>query len=140
VAREEGEPIETVSASRLQGYSHSLRARGHTLTADEPNSRGGSDAGPMPEELLALSLASCTAITIEMYADRKGWELGEVEVTVDYGAHEGGRPRYDVLVTVPEELSDEQRERLRAIAGKCPIHTILLGEATITDQVETRSV
>ena len=140
MARDNGEPIETVSASRLKGYSHSLRAGRHTLIADEPNSRGGSDTGPTPEELLALSLASCTAITIEMYADRKGWELGEIEVTVDYGAHEGGRPRYDVLVKVPEELSDEQRERLRAIAGKCPIHTILLGKATITDQVETRSV
>jgi len=140
VTRNVGEPIATVSARRKEGYAHLLDARQHTLVSDEPKSRGGSDTGPMPEELLALSLASCTAITVEMYADRKGWDVGEIEVTVDYGAHEAGRPRYDVLIKVPGDLSDEQRERLRVIAGKCPVHRTLLDGAAITDHVEIKGI
>ena len=69
---------------RRKGYEHEIEIREHRLIADEPEDRGGGDQGPKPTELLAASLASCTAITIEMYADRKGWELGEVEVAVDF--------------------------------------------------------
>src|SRR3712207_5225763 len=54
-------------------YEHEIRVREHRLTADEPEDIGGKDVGPSPEELLAASLASCTAITMQMYADRKGW-------------------------------------------------------------------
>ena len=72
-----------VSARRRKGYAHSLTARHHTLIADEPAAQGGSDTGPEPPELLALSLASCTAITLEMYAERKEWDLGHLEVEVE---------------------------------------------------------
>lgn len=136
---EKGKPVASVSVVRRQGYSHELRARHHTLIADEPQSRGGSDTGPTPAELLALSLASCTAITVEMYADRKGWDVGKLEVEVDYGEHEAGRPRYDVVVTIPEALSDEQCERLRVIAGKCPVHRVLNEQAIINDRIDSSS-
>ena len=56
--------------------------RQHRLTADEPEDHGGDDAGPSPQELLAASLASCTAITMEMYAKRKGWNVDGLEVDV----------------------------------------------------------
>ena len=59
-----------------------MQVREHQLTVDEPLDNGGEDAGPDPQELLAVSLASCTAITMEMYAARKGWDLGHVEVDV----------------------------------------------------------
>ena len=73
-----------VSVRRRKGYAHSLTARHHTLIADEPQEDGGTDAGPRPTESLALSLASCTAITLEMYCDRKEWDLGDLEVDVEY--------------------------------------------------------
>ncbi len=64
----------------------------HRLVADEPEEDGGTDAGPSPQELLAASLASCTAVTIEMYAARKGWELKDVEVACDFVPGERGSP------------------------------------------------
>jgi putative redox protein len=126
-----------VGAKRRKGYAHSLTVRHHTLIADEPRDKGGTDAGPSPAQLLALSLASCTAITIEMYANRKGWDVGDLEVEVDYDFGEGEVPtRYDVVLKLPEDLSGEQVERLRVIAGKCPVHRALIGDVEITDQVE----
>jgi putative redox protein len=124
-----------VSANRRKGYAHSLTAGHHTLIADEPPAQGGTDTGPRPTQLLALSLASCAAITIEMYADRKGWEIGDVEVEIDYELGEGELPtRYDVVIKLPEGLSDEQIERLRVIAGKCPVHRALTGHVEINDE------
>jgi putative redox protein len=125
-----------VSARRRKGYAHSLTAGRHTLIADEPPDAGGTDTGPRPTAMLALSLAACTAITIEMYADRKGWELNDVEVEVDYELKPGETSRFEVLLTVAGNLSDEQLERLRAIAGRCPVHRTLTGAVEITDEIE----
>jgi putative redox protein len=126
-----------VGAKRRKGYAHSLTVGHHTLIADEPRDKGGTDSGPSPAQLLALSLASCTAITIEMYANRKGWDVGDLEIEVDYEFGEGEVPtRYDVVLKLPEDLSGEQVERLRVIAGKCPVHRALIGDVEITDQVE----
>ena len=73
-----------VVARRTEGFAHEVEIEGgHTLLVDEPASAGGTDTGPSPGRLLAASLAACTAITIEMYADRKGWEIGPIEVEVD---------------------------------------------------------
>jgi putative redox protein len=124
-----------VTAKRRKGYAHALTAGTHTLIADEPREKGGTDTGPAPSQLLALSLASCAAITIEIYADRKGWDIGELEVEVDYELGEGQLPaRYDVVIKLPEALPDEQVERIRAIAAKCPVHRALTGKVEITDR------
>jgi putative redox protein len=125
-----------VKASRRKGYAHSLTARHHTLIADEPKADGGADTGPSPTELLALSLASCTAITIEMYADRKGWDVGALEVEVDYESGSSVPVHYDVIVKVAADLPSEQLERLREIAGKCPVHRALTGDVGISDRIE----
>jgi putative redox protein len=125
-----------VSARRRKGYAHSLTAGHHTLIADEPPDEGGSDTGPRPSQLLALSLASCTAITLEMYAERKQWDVGELEVEVDYDLNAEDTSRFEVLIKLPGALSDEQVERLKAIAGKCPVHRALVGEVEINDVVE----
>ncbi len=125
-----------VSVQRRKGYAHSLTAGKHTLIADEPPTAGGTDTGPRPTELLALSLASCTAITVEMYAERKQWDLGDVVVEVDYELDPAGTSRFDVLVQIPGQVTDEQLERLRVIAGKCPVHRVLMGDAEIQDDVQ----
>ncbi|HYU15999.1 MAG TPA: OsmC family protein [Candidatus Acidoferrum sp.] len=127
-------------ARRRQGYQHDIEIRDHRLIADEPEDEGGDDAGPRPTELLAASLASCTAMTIEMYADRKGWDLGKVEVTVQYEVPSTETPpKFDVTIRTPlqDALTDEQRERILVIAGKCPVHrTLKAQDVEITDSLE----
>ncbi len=124
-------------AIRRGKYEHEVRVREHRLTADEPEDIGGRDLGPSPEELLAASLASCTAITMQMYGDRKGWDLTGMEVDCDYRPAERGRPtQFELVLRLPESLSDEQVERLTVIAAKCPIHRTLEGEVTFGERVQ----
>jgi putative redox protein len=119
------------------GLRHSVSVRKHELTVDEPEDNGGTDEGPNPQEMLAVSLASCTAITIEMYAKRKGWEIGDVGVDVDYEPAQRGSPtKFTMVVRLPKELPDEQRERLMQIAAKCPVHRTLEGEVMFDEAVE----
>ena len=126
-----------VGAKRRKGYAHSLTAGRHTLIVDEPEDEGGADTGPTPSQLLALSLASCTAITIEMYAGRKGWDVGNLEVEVDYGPRpREGPARFEVTVKLAKELPDDQAESLLTVASKCPVHRLLKGEVEIEDRVE----
>ena len=111
--------------------------REHRLTADEPKTHGGDDAGPSPQELLAASLASCTAITMEMYAARKGWNVDDMTVDVKYEPAQRGSPtRFEMVVTMPKELPEDQRQRLMQIAAKCPVHRTLEGEVMFEERVE----
>jgi putative redox protein len=123
---------------RRQGFEHELEIRGHRLIVDEPEEKGGTDRGPAPPELLAASLASCTAITIEMYADRKGWNLGAVEVTADFTEATSDSPaKFRVDIKAPCELTDEQRDRILTIAHKCPVHRALMGaDVEVDDSLE----
>jgi putative redox protein len=125
---------------RVDGrLEQSVEVRGHTVTADEPRDNGGDDSGPSPQELLAASLASCTAITIEMYANRKGWDVGEITVNVDYEPAQRGSPtRFRMDVELPKELPEDQRERLMQIGAKCPVHRALEGEVMFEETVSLR--
>jgi putative redox protein len=116
---------------------HDVEIRDHVVVADEPTENGGDDSGPSPQELLAASLASCTAITMEMYAYRKGWDIGEVVVDVNFEPAQRGSPtRFQMEVRMPKELPEEQRERLMQIAAKCPVHRTLEGEVMFEERVE----
>jgi putative redox protein len=129
-----------VVARRTEGYAHDVEIEGgHVVRIDEPTAAGGTDTGPSPTRLLAASLAGCTAITVEMYADRKGWEVGQVEVDVDVEYRDGAPLSFAVTLRLPSELSDEQRKRLLNAAGKCPVHKLIAGETevTIADKIET---
>jgi putative redox protein len=111
--------------------------RDHTIVADEPAEHGGSDEGPNPQELLAASLASCSAITMEMYAQRKGWNIGEVVVDVDYEPAQRGSPtKFQMTVRLPKELPQDQQERLMQIVAKCPVHRTLEGEVMFDEKLE----
>jgi putative redox protein len=122
-----------VVARRTDGYAHDVDLEGgHEIVVDEPPGAGGTDTGPRPTQLLGASLAGCIAITMEMYARRKEWDIGKVEVTVEVG-YEGPVPRtFDVSVDLPAQLGQEQRRRLLAVAAKCPVHKVLVGAATVT--------
>ena len=123
---------------RPDGYQHEVQIREHRLLVDEPEDAGGTDQGPAPSELLAASLGTCTAITIEMYAARKEWGLGAVEVTVEYTeATADDPPTFEVSITLGAELSAESRDRIVTIAGKCPVHRALKShDVVINDSLE----
>lgn len=125
-------------ARRRKGYEHEVEIREHRLIVDETEEDGGADQGPRPTELLAAALATCTAITIEMYANRKEWGLGTVEVAVDFEPATPDEPAtFDVRITLGAELSDENRDRLLTIAGKCPVHRALSArDVRINDSLE----
>jgi putative redox protein len=119
------------------GFRHTVQVRDHQLSVDEPLHVGGQDTAPSPQELLAVSLASCTAITMEMYAARKGWEIGHVEVAVEYSPAERGCPtKFELVMRLPDDMPDDQAERLRVIAAKCPVHRALDGEVMFSERVE----
>ncbi len=125
------------TARRENGtYRHDVEVREHHVISDEPEENGGEDSGPSPQELLAASLAACTAITIEMYANRKGWDIGDIGVNVDYEPAQRGSPtKFAMEVTLPKELPEDQRERLMQIAAKCPVHRTLEGEVMFDERV-----
>jgi putative redox protein len=102
----------------------------HTWLADEPESLGGGDRGPTPNSLLLSSLGACTSITLKMYAQRKGWPLDEVRVTLTL-QQEGEGTGIDRQIILTGDLSDEQRERLLQIAKACPVHKILTNPISI---------
>jgi putative redox protein len=126
------------TARRENGtLKHDVEIRDHVVVADEPTDNGGADSGPSPQELLAASLASCTAITMVMYANRKGWNVGEIVVDVDYEPAQRGSPtRFRMEIRMPKELPEEQRERLMQIAAKCPVHRTLEGEVMFEERVD----
>ncbi len=126
------------TARRSTGvFTHQIEIRGHQLTVDELAEYGGADEGPSPQELLAASIASCTAVTMQMYARRKGWDIGELEVECEYVKPErGSATHFHLVLRLPDSCSPEQVEKLRVIAAKCPVHGMLEGELTFEDQIE----
>ena len=124
-------------ATRTGTFRHDIVVREHLLAADEPEDSGGEDRGPSPQELLAAALASCTAITMEMYAKRKGWDVSGLEVDCEYSPAERGAPvRFEMVFRMPSHLSEDQVERLKVIAAKCPVHRTLEGEVMFEESVK----
>ncbi len=133
---------EVVVRAGAQGFRVDVRAGGHTLVADEPEKAGGTDAGPSPYDLLAAALGACTAMTLRMYADRKGLALEGVSVELnhrrEHAADSASCEAADAHLHVIERaikldgpLTVVQRERLLQIAEHCPVHRTLTGDISI---------
>lgn len=121
----------------VEGFTNEVELGSHGVLVDEPEETGGNNRGPTPQQLLAAALASCTAITVQMYAGRKGWQLEGFEVAVDYEPEAKGEcSRFEVILRLPKELGPDQLERLEVIAGKCPVHRTLAGDIAVSDRVE----
>lgn len=133
----------TVSSTSAH-YTQDIHIRQFRLTVDEPVEIGGDDRGPKPTELLLASLGSCKAITLKMYAERKGWPLNHVHVelteAIGGDALEGrvrDRPHIKATLHIEGDLTGEQRQRLLVIADKCPIHKMLSASIDIHTELAT---
>ena len=107
--------------------------QGHHWLADEPLDSGGGNQGPSPTQLLLSSLGACTAMTVRIYATRKGWPLTGAEVRLEFNPEGTPAEGNDIrrTITLEGDLSSEQRERLLEVANKCPLHRILTGKIRI---------
>lgn len=116
-----------------EGLAQTITVGPHTFRADEPVDKGGADSGPEPHELLLSSLGACTAITLRLYATRKGWPLTDVEVRLT-GRQDAERFVIERRLRFHGPLDAAQRTRLVEIAEKCPVHRTLTGTIAIETQ------
>jgi putative redox protein len=124
-------------ARQREKYVHDVKIGDHSVVVDEPTDQGGDDLGPSPQELLAAALASCTAVTMEMYAQRKGWDVSGLAVDCRYTpAERGCQTRFELVFKMPAHLDEDQIEKLQVIAAKCPVHRTLEGEVAFDERVE----
>lgn len=132
----------TVSEAGSGTYTQQITLGTHQLLADEPRPVG-DDAGPTPYDLVLAGLGACTAMTVRMYADRKGWPLESVRVSLRHSrihaddcaeceTQKGLIDHVDVEVELIGDLDDAQRERLLGIAKRCPVHQTLASEVNIS--------
>ncbi len=147
-----GEPFrvaagEVVARTYTDGFKTDVRAGRHTLVADEPRSVGGTNAGPSPYDLLSASLATCTSMTLHMYAAHKKLDLESVTVRVKHGkihavdcedceSDSGRIDEFQRSISLQGDLSDQQRQRILEIADRCPVHRTLEGEIKVRSKLD----
>jgi putative redox protein len=130
--------IAHVVAESAAGYAQKIRAGRHEWTADESKDHGGTNSGPNPYSLLLGALGACTSITLRMYAERKGWELGEVRVDLNL-FKEGEADRIERQISFSAPLSEEQLARLAEVAAKTPVTKTIRQGAAIQTSVHAGS-
>ena len=118
-------------------YKTTISNGRNELITDEPIDLGGTDLGFSPSELLCSALAACTCATLRMYADRKGWALEDVQVSIDFERNnEQNTSHFKRLITLVGDLSTDEKARLLGIANKCPIHKVLANPIEILTALE----
>lgn len=120
-----------------QKYLCTISWRNGKFIMDEPESNEGKDLGPDPISALLASLASCTLATLRMYIDRKGWNIPEINISINAAQEQDGELEtvFSRHITFSADISTEQKERLLLIANKCPVSKILKGKITINTQL-----
>jgi len=113
-------------------YLHRMRAGAFDLASDEPPALGGRGEAPSPYDYLLASLAACTAITLRMYAERKGWNLGEFRAELSYMHDEDGSAHIHRVLHSDQPLDDAQWQRLLEIAEKTPVTKTMRAGTRIT--------
>jgi putative redox protein len=113
-------------------YAQSVATGGFEFTSDEPVSAGGRNSGPAPYSLVLAGLGSCTAITLKMYADRKGWDIGMLKIRLTFDKDADGNNFIARTLSSDVPLEDAQWDKLVEIAGKTPVTKTLQAGATIT--------
>ena len=120
------------TTSTAPAYRVELHTGTHHLLADEPTTGGGGDTGPTPFGLLLSGLAACTAMTLRMYAERKGWDLANIEVDVRYDVVDDAQASIHRTITLPADLPAEHRDRLADIAERTPVTLAIWSGTPIT--------
>jgi putative redox protein len=123
----------------LPAYRVEVKVGTHQLVADEPAVVGGGDLGPSPFGLVLSGLAACTAMTLRMYAARKGWALTTIDVDVRYDVGNEGDRNIARTITVPAGLTTEQRARLAEIAERTPVTLAILSGTPISTTFQTHN-
>lgn len=121
----------TVAETGVGKFQVAVLAAGASFLADEPVAAGGLGSGPNPYDLLCAALGACTAMTLRLYAERKGWPLARATVRVLHTRTSDGGDRFAREVTLEGALDAEQRRRLLEIAERCPVHRTLERPAEI---------
>lgn len=135
-----------VSETGVGKFQNDVLSGPHRLMADEPISVGGLDSGPGPYDFLSAALGACTSMTLRMYADRKGWDLGKVSVKVDHDkvhaddcaeceSREGRVDRFEREISIEGDIAPEWADKLEEIAGKCPVHRTLEKSSVVVTKV-----
>lgn len=126
----------TVSASGAEpiNYAQDVRMGKHHITIDEPERAGGQDAGAAPYQVLLASLGACTTITLKMYADRKGWDIGNLSLRLSMARDDDRQETIQRVLTTDADLTDAQWAKLIEIAGKTPVTKTLLAGIAIETQ------
>ncbi|MFW6081057.1 MAG: alpha/beta fold hydrolase [Desulfosalsimonas sp.] len=138
---------EVVARAGKSGYMTDITVNGHSLVADEPQSAGGTNAGPTPYDYLVAGLGACKAITLRMYADRKKWPLDGIRIGLkhrkihaddcrDCETRKGYLDEIRTTLRLEGDLDEDQRRRLTEIADRCPVHRTLTGEVKIGTTLE----
>jgi uncharacterized OsmC-like protein len=136
----------TVTESGVGTYGQRITAGDHVIAADEP-APAGTDSGPTPYDLLLAGLGACTSMTVRMYADRKGWPLENVSVSLrhervhakdceDCESGDGMVDRIQRTIRLEGDLDTEQRAKLLDIAEKCPVHRTMTSETVVSTFTE----
>jgi len=142
--------VTRVIVQSLADYTHAqlITSPGHGFVADEPQEDGGDDLGPTPYELLTAALGACTAMTLQMYARRKGIPLHEVAVQVEHertyardcaDCEEPKDGKIDVIrrkIVLRGPLDEAQRQELLGVAARCPVHKTLRAAPEVIDTAE----
>ena len=125
------------TSSAAPAYRVDLESDEHRLVADEPARRGGGDAGPAPFGYLLCGLAACTAMTLRMYAERKGWDVARIAVDVRYKIPDDDPSWIERTITLPADLTAEQRDRLADIAERTPVTLAIRAGTRIATTIAT---
>jgi uncharacterized OsmC-like protein len=138
-----------------EGFRTQITAGQHQLIADEPKEAGGRDEGPSPYELLLAALGACTAMTLKMYVERKKLPVTDVEVLLSFDRihiddcescvkeerlNDREVQHISRLIYVTGDVTEEQKERLLYIAGRCPVHVTLHSNPHVEDALIVRKV
>ncbi|KAB0563584.1 OsmC family protein [Pseudomonas sp. R11F] len=126
-----------VNTLNTDNFRHSLNIDNHELFTDLPKSLGGDDSAPSPHDYFDAALASCKALTLKLYAQKKGIPLTgvTVEVTHDASEEQKGKYQLNVKLTLKGVLTDAQREELHRVADRCPVHKLM---TTAEISIDTR--
>ena len=118
-----------------RNYLAEAKMRNHFAVIDEPIALGGDDNAPTPVEYLLTAIGGCVAITLRMYSERKGWELGKITVNVTQNNDKNGSFLLEEI-SFEKEITHEQRTKLIEIAGKCPVARMIEGETRVENMIK----